>query len=71
MGLAHFQSQLVEKANPIFQILRKADRFKWTDDYEVAFQELKMMLAFPLILVKRIEGQKRVRTKSIRLEEDV
>ncbi|RDX78554.1 Tf2-9, partial [Mucuna pruriens] len=56
-ALSHFLSRSTEKSAPIFQRLQKAERFKWTDDYEVSFQELKAMLATPPILTLPVVGK--------------
>ncbi|RDX93461.1 hypothetical protein CR513_24273, partial [Mucuna pruriens] len=50
IALARFLSQSTEKSTPIFQRLRKIECFRWTNECEAAFQELKMMLSSPLIL---------------------
>ncbi|RDX83290.1 hypothetical protein CR513_35802, partial [Mucuna pruriens] len=57
MALARFLSWSTEKSAPIFQRLRKAERFRWSNECEVAFQELKMMLASPPILTRPVLGQ--------------
>ncbi|RDX84590.1 Retrovirus-related Pol polyprotein, partial [Mucuna pruriens] len=70
--LSRFLSWLVEKSAPIFQCLRKAEQFKWTDDYEAAFQ-LKVMLGKPIyvyiyvsniavssVIVQEGEGEQRL-----------
>ncbi|RDX61932.1 Retrovirus-related Pol polyprotein from transposon 17.6, partial [Mucuna pruriens] len=41
----------VKESAPIFQLLKKAERFRWIDEFEAAFQELKTMLASPPILI--------------------
>ncbi|RDX89373.1 hypothetical protein CR513_28910, partial [Mucuna pruriens] len=48
-----------EKSTPIFQRLRKAKHFKWANDYEAAFQELKAMLAAPPILTRPVVAYER------------
>ncbi|RDX79445.1 Retrovirus-related Pol polyprotein, partial [Mucuna pruriens] len=47
----------MEKSAPIFRRLRKAERFKWTDDFEATFQEFKVMLAAPPILTWPVIGK--------------
>ncbi|RDX72943.1 hypothetical protein CR513_47525, partial [Mucuna pruriens] len=47
----------MEKSAPIFKQLRKAEHFRWTDDCEVAFQDLKTMLAYPPILTRSVLGK--------------
>ncbi|RDY09246.1 hypothetical protein CR513_06411, partial [Mucuna pruriens] len=56
MALACFLSRSVEKAILVFQCMRKIDRFRWTNDCEIAFQELKTMLESPLILANRLKS---------------
>ncbi|RDX92874.1 hypothetical protein CR513_24937, partial [Mucuna pruriens] len=55
MTLAHFLSQSVKKALLVFQCLRKNKRFQWMDKCEVAFQELKVMMASPSVLMKLVK----------------
>ena len=40
----------------MFKILKKQDSFEWTQECEVAFQELKASLASPHVLTKPMAG---------------
>nr|KYP68986.1 Retrovirus-related Pol polyprotein from transposon 297 family [Cajanus cajan] len=51
-SLSRFLSKAADKALPLFQCLRKNDRFTWTIECEEAFLELKKSLASPPILMK-------------------
>nr|KYP66302.1 Retrovirus-related Pol polyprotein from transposon 17.6 [Cajanus cajan] len=51
-SLSRFLSKLAYKALPLFQCLKKNDRFAWTNECEEAFTELKKSLASPPILTK-------------------
>nr|KYP59182.1 Retrovirus-related Pol polyprotein from transposon 17.6 [Cajanus cajan] len=51
-SLSRFLSKSADKALPLFQCLKKNDRFAWTNECEEAFTELKKSLASPLILTK-------------------
>ncbi|XP_020235082.1 uncharacterized protein LOC109814953 [Cajanus cajan] len=51
-SLSRFLSKVVDKSLPLFQCLRKNDRFAWTDDCEREFGELKQALTSPPILRK-------------------
>ncbi|XP_020230287.1 uncharacterized protein LOC109811062 [Cajanus cajan] len=51
-SLSRFLSKSADKALPIFQCLRKNNRFAWTNECEEAFTELKKSLASPPILTK-------------------
>ncbi|RDX71965.1 hypothetical protein CR513_48621, partial [Mucuna pruriens] len=41
---------------PLFQCLRKNDKFQWTRPCKAAFQKLKDMLVIPPIFTKPIKG---------------
>nr|KYP43716.1 Retrovirus-related Pol polyprotein from transposon 17.6 [Cajanus cajan] len=51
-SLSRFLSKVADKSLPLFQCLRKNDRFAWTDECERAFGELKQALTSPPILTK-------------------
>lgn len=50
-ALSRFISKLGEKALPFYQLLKKADKFTWTDEAQAAFENLKRTLATPPVLV--------------------
>ncbi|RDX58311.1 Retrovirus-related Pol polyprotein from transposon opus, partial [Mucuna pruriens] len=52
-----FGIKVAEKSNPIFQYRRKAKCFKWANDCEETFQELKVMLAAPPILTQSVANK--------------
>ncbi|XP_027171695.1 uncharacterized protein LOC113771297 [Coffea eugenioides] len=43
-ALNRFLSQSAEKALPFFKVLKKADQFAWTEEYQAAFDKLKQHL---------------------------
>ncbi|KAI5007614.1 hypothetical protein ZWY2020_054780 [Hordeum vulgare] len=49
-ALSRFISRLWEKAIPLYQLLKKTDRFVWTDEANDAFEALKQQLANPSVL---------------------
>ncbi|VFQ83903.1 unnamed protein product [Cuscuta campestris] len=49
-ALNRFLSKLAEKAHPFFTIIKKRATFKWTQECQVAFEELKRYLASPPVL---------------------
>ena len=49
-SLSRFVSRLGEKALPLYQLMKKTDRFVWTAQAEDAFAELKKLLATAPIL---------------------
>jgi hypothetical protein len=50
-ALGRFISKLGEKGLPFFKLLKKSDRFEWTDEEDQALQELKTFLTTPPIMV--------------------
>nr|KYP73553.1 Retrovirus-related Pol polyprotein from transposon 412 family [Cajanus cajan] len=50
VSISRFISRLVERARPIFTLLRKPKNFEWTDKYEEAFKSFKDFLTTPPIL---------------------
>jgi predicted GH43/DUF377 family glycosyl hydrolase len=40
----------------MFKVLKKQDSFKWTQECEDAFHELKVSLASPPVLTKQMTG---------------
>src|SRR4051812_20846749 len=49
-SLSRFVSRLGEKALPLYQLMKKSDKFTWTQQADSAFHELKEMLATTPIL---------------------
>jgi len=47
----------LKTALPLTNLLRKTTKFEWSDEYEVAFQELKRKLTTAPILALPIEGE--------------
>jgi hypothetical protein len=50
-ALGRFISKLGEKGLPFFKLLKKSDRFKWTDEADQALEELKTFLTMPPVMV--------------------
>lgn len=51
-SLSRFLPKSAEKTRPFFQLLKKPKEFKWTEDCEKAFGELKQFLTSPPILTR-------------------
>ena len=49
-ALSRFISRMGERGMPFFKLLKKNDRFEWTEEAENAFKDLKRYLSSPLIL---------------------
>ena len=49
-AVSRFVSHLGEKAMPLYRLLKKTDKFVWTDEADAALKELKRMLSSPSIL---------------------
>jgi hypothetical protein len=50
-ALCRFISKLGEKGLPFFKLLKKSDKFEWTDEADQALEELKTFLTTPPIMV--------------------
>jgi dsDNA-binding SOS-regulon protein len=50
-ALGHFISKLGEKGLPFFKLLKKSDKFKWTDKADQVLKELKTFLTTPPVMV--------------------
>jgi hypothetical protein len=50
-ALGHFISKLGEKGLSFFKLLKKSDKFKWTDEADQALEELKTFLTTPPVMV--------------------
>ena len=50
-ALGRFISKLGEKALPFYKLMKKTDKFKWTEEAQAAFVHLKHVLSTPPILV--------------------
>ena len=44
-ALSRFVSSLGEKALPLYRLMKKSNKFEWTDKAEAAFAELKTLLS--------------------------
>jgi hypothetical protein len=49
-ALSRFVSRLGEKALPLYRLLRKADKFVWTEEADAAFEDLKRVLSTAPVL---------------------
>ena len=56
-ALGRFISKLGEKALPFYQLMKKADKFEWAEEAQVAFTQLKRVLSTPLILIAPAEKE--------------
>ncbi|XP_012835110.1 PREDICTED: uncharacterized protein LOC105955856 [Erythranthe guttata] len=55
-ALNRFISRSADKGLPFFRVLREGKNFKWTEECQKAFEELKQYLASPPLLTKPREG---------------
>ena len=53
-ALNRFISKAIDKCLPFFKVIKKA--FKWTDEYQKAFQDLKTYLTIAPLLSPSISG---------------
>src|SRR3954470_16743432 len=56
-SLSRFLSRLGEKAIPLYQLMKKSEKFTWTPQANEAFQKLKHMLSTAPILAAPIEKE--------------
>src|SRR3954465_14415574 len=56
-SLSRFLSRLGEKAIPLYQLMKKTDKFVWTDQADEAFKDLKRMLSIAPVLAAPIEKE--------------
>src|ERR1043165_3472478 len=57
-ALSHFISRLGERTLPFYQLLRKGEKFEWTEEARQAFADLKKTLSTPPILAVPKEREK-------------
>jgi hypothetical protein len=57
VALGHFISKLNEKGLPFFKLLKKADKFVWDVEAQMAFEALKDSLTTPPIMTPPIPGE--------------
>ena len=50
-ALSLFIIQLGEKALPFYALMKKSEKFEWTDEADRAFEDLKRVLSTPPVLV--------------------
>ena len=56
-ALSHIISRLVEKALPLYRLLRRTDHFEWTDAAIAGLEEIKTLLASNPILAAPNTGE--------------
>jgi hypothetical protein len=56
-ALNRFISRLGERGLPFFRLLKRQDKFRWTDEADRALQELKQHLQSPPILTAPLPGE--------------
>ncbi|XP_066310973.1 uncharacterized protein [Miscanthus floridulus] len=49
--LSRFISHLGEKGLPFFKLLKASERFSWSDEVDIAFEQLKLFLTNPSIMM--------------------
>jgi hypothetical protein len=52
-ALGRFISNLRERGLPFFKLLKKSNKFEWTEEADQALEELKTFLTTPPIMVPR------------------
>ena len=57
VALSRFINQLGEKTMPLYQMMKKADDFVWSDAANSAFEDLKKQLAEPPVLAAPVEKE--------------
>jgi hypothetical protein len=50
-ALSRFIARLGEKALQFYALMKKFDKFEWTDEADRAFEDLKRVLSMPPVLV--------------------
>ncbi|XP_012834061.1 PREDICTED: uncharacterized protein LOC105954923 [Erythranthe guttata] len=55
-ALNRFLSRSTEKRLPFFKILRQGKHFRWSDEFQQAFEDLKKYLSSPPLLIKPETG---------------
>ncbi|XP_066321440.1 uncharacterized protein [Miscanthus floridulus] len=50
-ALSHFISRLSEKGLPFFKLLKAFERFSWSEEADMAFEQLKLFLTKPPIMM--------------------
>ena len=56
-ALSRFISKLGEKALPFYQLMKKTDKFEWTEEAQDAFDKLKKTLTTPPVLVAPLANE--------------
>ena len=56
-ALSRFISKLGEKALPFYQLMKKSDKFEWTQEAQDAFDHLKKTLTTSPVLVAPLENE--------------
>ncbi|KAK3012500.1 hypothetical protein RJ639_008524 [Escallonia herrerae] len=56
-ALGRFMSKSAEKCLPFFKAIRKAKDFEWTEECQKSFEELKLYLSSPPLLIKPVTGE--------------
>jgi hypothetical protein len=56
-ALSQFISRLGEKGLPFFKLLKEKEKFKWLEEADTAFVELKQFLTCPPVLTAPKEGE--------------
>lgn len=56
-SLSRFIARLGEKALPFYALMKKSKKFKWTDEADRAFEDMKRVLSTPPVLVAPMEKE--------------
>jgi hypothetical protein len=49
MAFSHFVSRLGEHGLPLYKLLKKSDSFHWTDEMQMALDDLMVLISKPLV----------------------
>ena len=56
-ALSQFISHLVEKALPLYRLMKKSDKFEWTPEADAVFAELKTLISTQPVLATPISKE--------------
>ena len=57
VALSRFISCLSEKALPLYQLMKKSNKFEWNDEDETPFEELKALLSTQPVLAAPVSKE--------------
>jgi len=57
IAMSKFIPKLAEKASPIIRLLKKKNKFEWSQEYEELFTHLEYFMETPSVIQKPVHGQ--------------